>query len=97
MFELRQTEHFEKWFFSMRDKQAQRRIAARLSVIREVGHFGDFKPVGHDVLELRFHFGPGYRVYYTVRGETIVLLLAGGDKSSQQRDISKAIELAGKA
>lgn len=78
----------------MKDNIARRRIRARLAAISDNGHFGDYKSVGDEVLELRFHFGPGYRVYYTKRGETVVLLLAGGDKSTQERDIEKAKDIA---
>lgn len=94
MIEIEQTESFDEWFERLRDKRAKARIDARFKVIAETGHFGDFRSVGSSVFELRFHFGPGYRVYYTMRGETLVLLLAGGDKSSQDRDIRQAIQLA---
>lgn len=67
---------------------------ARLVAIQESDHFGDQMLVGRSVSELRFHFGPSYRVYYTMRGEELVLLLGGGDKDSQEQDIAKAIDLA---
>lgn len=95
MIEIEQTDLFEAWFAGLRDFRAKARIDARLKVIAETGHFGDARPVGQGVSELRFHFGPGYRVYYVMRGSALVLLLAGGDKASQARDIRKAIELAG--
>jgi len=94
VFEIEQTEAFEAWFGRLRDIRGRARIEARLSVIAQTGHFGDVRPVGSNVFELRFHFGPGYRVYYTMRGGRLVLLLAGGDKASQTRDIRNAIALA---
>lgn len=94
MFTLKQTDVFENWFKALRDLKAKDRIATRISRLADHGHFGDFKSLDENVSELRFHFGPGYRVYFTQRGETIILLLAGGDKSSQKRDIRNAIQLA---
>ena len=90
---MQQTEEFEQWFERLRDGIAQKRIAARIARI-EIGLFGDVKPVGGKVSELRIDHGPGYRVYFTRVGETIILLLVGGDKSMQERDIEKAKELA---
>ena len=87
------TEVFDDWFGSLRDKLAARRIQARIDRAEE-GNFGDHKPVGEGVSEMRIHHGPGYRVYFTLRGRQIVILLAGGDKSSQPRDIQTAQELA---
>ena len=87
------TEVFDDWMGSLRDKLAARRIQARIDRAEE-GHFGDHKPVGEGVSEMRIHHGPGYRVYFTLRGRQIVILLAGGDKSSQPRDIQTAQELA---
>lgn len=87
------TETFDGWFESLRDKQVARRIQARIDRAEE-GNFGDSKSVGEGVSEMRIHFGPGYRVYFTVRGLEIVILLAGGDKSSQAQDIQTAQELA---
>lgn len=89
MFELRQTPVFEKWFLRLKDRKARAKIAKRLTFL-ETGHFGDAKPVGDSVTELRIHFGPGYRIYVTKKGEQIIVLLCGGDKSSQQRDIDRA-------
>ncbi|MDP1556800.1 MAG: type II toxin-antitoxin system RelE/ParE family toxin [Hyphomonas sp.] len=94
MIEIEQTEGFRAWFEGLRDGRVKQRISARLTNIMAKGSFGDHRSVGSNVSELRFHFGPGYRIYYTLRGETLVLLLAGGDKSSQARDIRKAIQLA---
>ncbi|WP_082640092.1 MULTISPECIES: type II toxin-antitoxin system RelE/ParE family toxin [unclassified Aureimonas] len=79
--------------WDLRDRQARSRIQIRLDHIEE-GGFGDHKSVGDGVSELRFDFGPGYRVYYTQRGNVIVILLWGGDKSTQQGDIRKAKKLA---
>ena len=77
----------------MKDTAAKARIAVRIRRM-ELGNFGDAKSVGAGVFELRFDFGPGYRVYYTERNDEIVVLLAGGDKSSQEQDIEKAKKLA---
>jgi len=87
------TELFDAWFEALKDKQAARRIQARIDRVED-GNFGDHKSVGHGVSELRIHHGPGYRVYFTQRGPKIVILLAGGDKSSQTKDINTAHELA---
>ncbi|WP_337080756.1 type II toxin-antitoxin system RelE/ParE family toxin [Acinetobacter pittii] len=93
MYEIKTTETFDEWFDSLRDTQGKARINARLRRV-ELGNFGDAEPVGENVSELRFFFGPGYRVYFIQQGDEIIVLLAGGDKSSQQKDIDKAIELA---
>ena len=87
------TEVFDGWFDSLRDKQAARRIQARIDRAEE-GNFGDHKSVGDGVSEMRIHHGPGFRVYFTQRGLEVVILLAGGDKSSQAKDIQTAQELA---
>lgn len=87
------TEEFDVWFESLRDKQAARRIQARIDRAEE-GNFGDCKPIGEGVSEMRIHYGPGYRVYFAQRGMEIVILLAGGDKSSQDKDIKTALGLA---
>ena len=81
------------WFSSLRDKMAAKRVQARIRRA-ELGNFGDCEPVGAGVSEMRIHVGPGYRAYYTRRGAVIYLLLLGGDKSSQKRDIKRAIEMA---
>ena len=93
MIEIRQTELFADWLRSLKDKPAQKRIAQRLVRI-EAGLFGDAKSVGDGVSELRVDVGPGYRVYFTRRGNTLVILICGGDKSSQSRDIAKAKQMA---
>lgn len=80
---------FEKWFGALKDKTTKARIATRLDRLR-LGNFGDCKSVGAGVLELRINTGPGYRVYFGLLGSEIVLLLGGGDKSTQQKDIKLA-------
>ena len=89
------TQRFDAWFGSLKDKQAVRRIQARIDRAED-GNFGDCEPVGEGVSEMRIHCGPGYRVYFTKRGIEIIVLLAGGDKSSQSKDIKTALELARK-
>jgi putative addiction module killer protein len=91
--EIQQTERFATWFDSLRDQQARRRIQARIDRL-ETGNLGDVKPVGQGVSELRIDYGPGYRVYLVQRGRALIILLAGGDKRSQQRDIAIAHEMA---
>lgn len=92
-FALEQTAEFEDWLTRLRDMQGKVRILKRLRRLAD-GAFGDCKPVGEDVHELRMFFGPGYRAYFMERGTTVILLLAGGDKDSQARDIALAKELA---
>ena len=89
MIEVRRTEQFSEWLERVRDRQAQARIARRIQRIAE-GHLGDWKHVGEGVSEFRIDYGPGYRIYFTRRGATILILLGGGDKSSQNRDILSA-------
>jgi putative addiction module killer protein len=93
MFELKQTETFRNWWTKLRDKRAVAIIFARLDRLA-YGHAGDVAPVGQGISELRIHYGPGYRVYFQKRGETIILLLSGGDNGSQERDIKAAKKLA---
>jgi len=93
MIEIRQTETYFQWFDSLRDRQARARINARIRRL-SLGNFGNVKPVGESVSELRIDYGPGYRVYFIHRGQTVVILLAGGDKRTQDRDIRKALKLA---
>ena len=80
---------FEEWLLSLRDKPTQARILRRIDRLR-LGNFGDCESVGEGVFELRIHFGPGYRVYFGLHGAQVVLLLCGGDKSTQARDIASA-------
>jgi putative addiction module killer protein len=91
--EIRQTENYVEWFHGLRDRVTKTRIDIRIRRL-SLGNPGDVKPVGEGVSELRIDHGPGYRIYFVMRGETLVVLLAGGDKRSQERDIKKAIELA---
>lgn len=93
MIEVRQTEHFARWFKHLRDRQARARILARIRRL-SLGNPGDVRPVGEGISEMRIDYGPGYRVYFTARGETVVVLLAGGDKRTQARDIKTALKLA---
>ena len=93
MLTVKTTDGFDIWLDGLRDRKAQRRIAARLRKL-SFGLFGDVKPVGEGVLEAREHFGPGYRIYFSQRGKTLIIVLAGGDKSSQQSDIELALKLA---
>ncbi len=92
MYEVQVTAVYAKWFAALRDRAAKARIVARVLYLGD-GNFGDAKSVGGGVQELRLHFGPGYRVYFTRRGERIILLLCGGDKGSQQRDIARAKQI----
>jgi putative addiction module killer protein len=91
--EVRQTETFAQWFRRLRDRGAQRRIQVRIDRL-ETGNPGDVRPVGGGVSEMRIDYGPGYRVYFVRRGVTLVILLAGGDKQTQQQDIAMALKLA---
>lgn len=93
MFVVRQTEEFVAWLDDLKDKKAQVRIAARLRQV-EAGNLGDWQPVEGEVSELRVHFGPGYRLYFTRRGNVIVIVLTAGDKSTQKRDIRRALKMA---
>ena len=93
MIEIRQTELFSEWFRKLRDRQAKARVQIRIDRL-QLGLAGDVKPVGEGVSELRVDYGPGYRVYFVQRGRELVILLAGGDKRTQSRDIEVAMELA---
>jgi putative addiction module killer protein len=93
MIEIRKTEIYAKWIDGLRDIRARARILARVERLA-TGNPGDVKPVGEGLSELRINYGPGYRVYYTQRGRKIIILLAGGDKSTQARDIKTALRLA---
>lgn len=86
------TEAFDQWFVGLKDIKGRFRIQARIDRA-ELGNFGDCEPVGEGVSEMRIHFGPGYRVYFSQRGAVLVLLLVGGDKSSQAKDIKAALKL----
>lgn len=93
MHTLIETDTYSNWFRSLRDVRAVARINARLRRV-SLGNMGDCRTVGDGVSELRIDYGPGYRVYFTRRGYELVILLAGGDKSSQERDIKAAVQLA---
>jgi putative addiction module killer protein len=93
MVDLKQTETFRKWWVKLRDERARALVAARLDRLA-YGLTGDSEPVGDGISELRIHYGPGYRVYFQRRGTTIIVLLCGGDKGSQARDIKAAKRLA---
>jgi putative addiction module killer protein len=93
VYALYQTQEFQDWLDGLNDRRAQVRIAARLR-LAEAGNLGDWQPVGGEVSELRVNFGPGYRLYFTRRGKLLIVMLAGGDKSSQKRDIKRAQRIA---
>jgi len=93
MIEIRQTEAFAKWLQRLKDRKAKGRVLVRIRRL-ELGNPGDVKPVGEGVSELRIDYGPGYRVYFKQSGPALVILLAGGDKDSQQKDIETAKILA---
>lgn len=93
MIEVRQTDEYSDWFARLRDRNAKVRIDIRVRRL-SLGNPGDVKPVGEGVSELRIDYGPGYRVYFAQQGGTLIVLLAGGDKSTQERDINIARELA---
>ncbi|MCL2331494.1 MAG: type II toxin-antitoxin system RelE/ParE family toxin [Proteobacteria bacterium] len=89
MYKVSKTNVFMEWLENLRDKTAQHKISVCIDKVEE-GNLGDHHTVGDGVSELRIHYGPGYRLYYTVRGREIIILLCGGDKSSQKRDIKTA-------
>jgi putative addiction module killer protein len=89
---IQKAERFEKWFLKLRDQVGKGKILARLKRA-ELGNLGDYKRIGSELLEMRIDSGPGYRVYFTKRGSVIILLLLGGDKSTQENDIVKAKQI----
>ncbi len=93
MLEIRRTDEFSEWLRALRDTSARRRIEVRITRL-SLGNAGDVKPIGDSVSELRMTFGPGYRIYFVQRGGAFVILLCGGDKGSQARDIERAKILA---
>lgn len=94
MLEIRKSDLYEQWFRKLRDRQAQARINARILRVQQSGHFGDVKAAREGVSEMRIDYGPGYRIYFMQRGPVVVVLLAGGDKSTQDADIKTAIKIA---
>jgi len=95
MVEIRKTDEYTKWIDRLRDLQARARIQARVERLR-CGNPGDVEPVGSGVSEMRIDYGPGYRVYFIKRGEVLIVLLAGGDKRTQSKDIKTALKLTEK-
>jgi putative addiction module killer protein len=93
MVEIRETPAYASWFGALRDRTARARINIRIRRL-SLGNSGDSHPVGDGVSELRIHYGPGYRIYLTKQGDAVVILLADGDKSSQDKDIRLAKDLA---
>ena len=93
MLEIRQTEHFTGWLHGLRDDRARAKIVVRVDRLA-MGNPGDMKSVGKGISELRIDHGPGYRVYYLKRGDALIVLLCGGDKGSQTKDIERAKKLA---
>ncbi len=93
MFIVRQTERFAEWMLTLKDRTARLRIAARIRIV-EQGSLGDWKAVGDGVNELRVNYGPGYRLYFTRRGNHVILMLAGHDKRTQAADIKLAKAMA---
>lgn len=94
MFEIRKSDTYDQWFRKLKDRQAKVRINARIRRIEDSGNFGDVKPAREGVSELRIDHGPGYRIYFMQRGSVLVVLLAGGDKRTQDTDIKTAISIA---
>ena len=93
MLEIRKTDTYARWLDGLHDIQARARVLARVERLA-AGNPGDVKPVGEGISEMRIDYGPGYRVYYTMRGRTLIILLAGGDKCTQPTDIKTALRLA---
>lgn len=93
MIEIRRLPEFDRWLNGLKDGMTIRRLARRLEKVVS-GNFGDIKPVGEGVWEMREHFGSGWRMYYIQHGDVMIVMLGGGDKSAQQRDIEKAIALS---
>ena len=93
MITLQRSDEFNEWLANLRDQRGKARIAARL-VSAQLGNFGEYRMLDEGVCELKIDFGPGYRVYYVRRGEVVYLLLCGGDKSTQKKDIKRAVQMA---
>jgi len=95
MYKLLQTDTYRNWENALHDKRAKQIIVARLFRIAN-GLFGDVQPVGEGINEIRIHYGPGYRIYFQQRKDILIILLCGGDKSTQREDIKRAKEIAGR-
>ena len=93
MYFIEKTVEFDKWLRKLKDLKAKAKILFRIQKIENDGHFGEFKPVGDGIRELKINYSKGYRVYFHVRDEKIIILLIGGDKSTQQKDIIKAKQI----
>lgn len=93
MFEVRKTDEFDKWLSALADQRAIAKIVSRIERLG-LGNAGDVKPIGEGISEMRMTHGPGYRIYYKQTGKTIVLILCGGDKSTQDSDNKRAKEIA---
>lgn len=93
MFTIKRTAEFDAWFYSIRDGVTKQRLVARLRKA-QLGNLGDVKSLSGGVFEMREHFGPGWRLYYTKRGRILIVMLGGGDKSTQAADVAKAVKLA---
>jgi putative addiction module killer protein len=93
MFEVLTTDEFDRWLSDLADERARTKIASRVARLR-FGNAGDAKPVGEGVSEMRVHHGPGYRVYYKQTNKTIIVILCGGDKSTQEKDVRRAKKMA---
>jgi putative addiction module killer protein len=93
MFIIKRTNEFSVWFNRLKDRETCARLNRRLDRASR-GHLGDVKPIGNGVFEMREHFGPGWRMYYLQRGTTLIVMVGGGDKSTQSADICKAIQYA---
>lgn len=93
MYTIKRTDAFDHWLHSLKDGTTHRRLLVRLRKAT-LGNFGDISPVGEGVFEMREHFGPGWRMYYVKRGSMCIVMIGGGDKSTQTADIAKAIAIA---
>ena len=93
---IKKTFEFDLWLKKLKDVTAKAKILFRIQKLEQDGHYGDWKSVGEGVLEMRIHYGKGYRLYFKVQEEKVILLFIGGDKSSQEKDIQKAIQLSKK-
>ena len=93
MYSIRYTAEFDRWFSGIKDRMVRLRLGRRIDKAQR-GILGDVQPLGDGVFEMREHFGPGWRIYYVQRGALLIVMLGGGDKSTQAADIAKALKLA---